>query len=225
VTGFPTGQLRHREDSACPEVSTRFYPLCSPALGSVQSVAVQCCSWQICWEGWTDGPDASLCLTAVTPCLQSTFELSEIVSHLGVGDWARRSQTVSVGLRCGQVWWSGVCPGTKNGVKSELTRVSPPRNRVGHHSSMTALTLVLSIWGASLSTVLGVVTLVDRHRLRRRQVSLRALVVHRGLEDGTDERRLHLEATNLSEQAVSLKHWFIEDGSGRLLAGSPYEGA
>jgi hypothetical protein len=89
---------------------------------------------------------------------------------------------------------------------------------------MTALTLALSIWGASLSTVLGAVTLVDRRRLRRRQVSLRALVVHRRLGDGTDERRLHLEATNLSEQAISLAQWFIEDDSGRLLAGSPYEG-
>ena len=89
---------------------------------------------------------------------------------------------------------------------------------------LKAITLALSIWGASLSTLLAVVTLVDRHRLRRRHVSLRALVVHRPLADGTDEKRLYIEAINLSEHAVSLKQWIVEDSMGGRLAGSPYEG-
>lgn len=86
----------------------------------------------------------------------------------------------------------------------------------------TALTLTIAIWGAALSTVLACVTLIDRRRTRRRTVKIESFVVHRPTDHGTRETRLHIEATNLSEQAVGLKHWFLETGAHRL-AGSPHE--
>lgn len=55
------------------------------------------------------------------PCLQSTFKLSKTVSHLAVNDTLRHSETVCVGLRCGQKWWSGSCLGSKDTVKQRLT--------------------------------------------------------------------------------------------------------
>jgi hypothetical protein len=62
------------------------------------------------------------------PCLQSTSGLSETIAHLGInGSWYR-PQTVSVGLRCGQEWWSGFFLGRKNTVKLRLTAVSSFRS-------------------------------------------------------------------------------------------------
>jgi RimJ/RimL family protein N-acetyltransferase len=60
-------------------------------------------------------------LEPLTPCLRSTSGLSETVAHLGVGGFWCRSQTVSVGLRCGQEWWSGFCLANRNAVKLRLT--------------------------------------------------------------------------------------------------------
>jgi hypothetical protein len=60
-------------------------------------------------------------LELVTPCLQSTSKLSETVAHLGIKGFWHRSQTVSVGLRCGQEWWSGFRLGRENTVKPGLT--------------------------------------------------------------------------------------------------------
>jgi hypothetical protein len=57
----------------------------------------------------------------MSTCLQSTSKLSETVAHLGIKDFWHRSQTVSVGLRCGQEWWSGFRLGRKNTVKPRLT--------------------------------------------------------------------------------------------------------
>jgi hypothetical protein len=87
----------------------------------------------------------------------------------------------------------------------------------------TALTLTVAIWGAVLSTVLAYLKLVDRRRTRRHTVKVDTFVVHRPTDHGVPETRLHIEATNLSEQAVGLKHWFLDTGTQRL-AGSPHEG-
>ena len=54
---------------------------------------------------------------ALISCLQSTSELSESVAELGSDGPPRRPQTASVGLRCGQKWWSGQRTGSKNTVK------------------------------------------------------------------------------------------------------------
>jgi hypothetical protein len=86
----------------------------------------------------------------------------------------------------------------------------------------TALTLTVAIC-AALSTVLGCFTLIDRRRTRRRTVKIGTFVVHRPTDHGTPEVRLHIETTNLSEQAVGLRHWFLDAGTQRL-AGSPYDG-
>ena len=95
---------------------------------------------------------------------------------------------------------------------------------MSHDSSVTtALTLAVAIWGALLSTVLGYFTLIDRRRTRRRTVKIDTFVVYRPMDHGAPEARLHIEATNLSEHAVGLKHWFLDTGTQRL-AGSPHEG-
>lgn len=59
-------------------------------------------------------------------CLQNTSGLSETISYLGIGGCARSSQTVPVGLRCGQVGWSGCHAGRKNAVNAGLTGTSGP---------------------------------------------------------------------------------------------------
>ena len=89
---------------------------------------------------------------------------------------------------------------------------------------MGALTLILGIWGAALSTGLAALHVLDRRRLRRRLVQVDTFVVRRHLPDGALEYRLHVEATNLGEQPISLKQWVMEDADGGMLAGSPYEG-
>jgi hypothetical protein len=54
-------------------------------------------------------------------CLQSRSGLSKTASHLGIdGSW-HGPQTVSLGLRCGHEWWSGVRLASKNTVKLKLT--------------------------------------------------------------------------------------------------------
>jgi hypothetical protein len=43
-------------------------------------------------------------IVELSTCLQSTAKLSKTVSHLAAKGRLRRSQTVFVGLRCGQKW-------------------------------------------------------------------------------------------------------------------------
>jgi hypothetical protein len=85
------------------------------------------------------------------------------------------------------------------------------------------VTLALSIWGAGLSTVLAAVTLLDRRRRRLRNVKVETWVVRRWREDDW-KNTVHIQCTNLSERAISLTGWTIEDIAGRLIWGSPYEG-
>jgi hypothetical protein len=62
----------------------------------------------------SDGP-------VVIPCLQSTPRLSEAVSDVAADGSLVRSKTASVGIRCGQGWWSGSLDASRNGVKAILT--------------------------------------------------------------------------------------------------------
>ena len=74
--------------------------------------------------GWQARPwprDVHHVSSVVTVCVQNTTELSETVSHLGAnGSWYR-SQALSVGLHCGQEWWSGFRLASENAVKLGLT--------------------------------------------------------------------------------------------------------
>jgi hypothetical protein len=69
-------------------------------------------------------------LEPLTPCLQSTSRLSEAVSHVAIDGSGVRSQTASVGLRCGQGWWSGSRDGSKNSVKPILTVTPSSRSQL-----------------------------------------------------------------------------------------------
>ena len=85
-------------------------------------------------------------------------------------------------------------------------------------------TLAVAIWGATLSTLLGGLTLLDRRRSRRRAVQVEVRVFYRPTEGG-GAVGLNIGATNLSERAVGLRQWFVENEAGTpLLAGSPHEG-
>jgi hypothetical protein len=89
---------------------------------------------------------------------------------------------------------------------------------------MSAATLAVAIWGAALSTLLGGLTLLDRRRSRRRVVQVEARVFYRSKAGGYVVG-LNIAATNLSERAVGLRQWFLEDQARKvLLAGSPHEG-
>jgi len=80
--------------------------------------------------------------------------------------------------------------------------------------------LILAIWGASLSTVLGVLTLVDRRRHRRIEVDVRCLRCCPPAEPSF----VQMEVTNRSEQAISVVGWELTRSDGLRVAGSPYEG-
>jgi hypothetical protein len=56
-------------------------------------------------------------LELVTACLQSTFDLSESLTHRAMKGSIHRSQAVSVDFRCGQCWWSDSWLRSKNTVK------------------------------------------------------------------------------------------------------------
>lgn len=89
---------------------------------------------------------------------------------------------------------------------------------------MNAVTLAVAIWGAALSTLLGGLTLLDRRRSRRRVVQVEVRLFYRPTEGG-HVVGLNIAATNLSERAVGLRQWLLEDEAGKpLLAGSPHEG-
>ena len=81
------------------------------------------------------------------------------------------------------------------------------------------------IWATTLFVKAGMLVrwLSPQERTQQRIVKIDTFVVHRLADHGSPEARLHIEATNLSEQAVGLKHWILDTGSQRL-AGSPYEG-
>jgi hypothetical protein len=88
----------------------------------------------------------------IDPCLQSTPKLSETVAELAINGSADRPQTASVGLRCGQHWWSGCLARRKNTVKRSLTfdprrLASSSRSQVSVRSGSGAL--LLTCWASS----------------------------------------------------------------------------
>jgi hypothetical protein len=105
-----------------------------------------------------------------------------------------------------------------------LFAVLVPTRREGDSSPISTTTLAVAIWGAALSTLLGGLNLLDRRRSRRRVVQIEVRVFYRPTE-GEYVVGLNIAATNLSERAVGLRQWVIEDETGKpLLAGSPHEG-
>jgi hypothetical protein len=75
-----------------------------------------------------------------------------------------------------------------------------------------------------LSTLLGGLTVLDRRRSRRRIVQVEVRIFYRPTEGGYVVG-LNIGATNLSERAVGLRQWLIEDEAGTpWLASSPHEG-
>ena len=75
---------------------------------------------QIPWSSGRSGMQRARSWRLST-CLQSTPKLSETVADLAINGSANRPQTASVGLRCGQQWWSGCLARRKNTVKRSLT--------------------------------------------------------------------------------------------------------
>jgi hypothetical protein len=58
----------------------------------------------------------------VISCLQTTLGLSDVATDLAISTSSSRSRTDSVGLCCGQDWWSGSWRLRKNIVNARLTR-------------------------------------------------------------------------------------------------------
>jgi hypothetical protein len=81
------------------------------------------------------------------------------------------------------------------------------------------------IWATTLFVKAGMLVrwLSLQERTPPRPVKIDTFIVRRLTDHGSLGARLHIEATNLGEQAVGLKHWFLDTGNQRL-AGSPYEG-